>query len=265
MIRVRPEHIQPLELWDLLLPDGSILWDHTRAPDFGSLLCGAITGLWNGSAVSRSDGPVSLAPWSFDVVHLTGGGAWNALAGMRGGPWSHTTLGGETVFSAAAGGAALLAGRHLTGWVLDVGQTALKLCAGPVRLQKARDWQRLPLRDDERGAQVRGQRDEMRRFLATFFHEMHEAVHAWPAALVAALPCRLNQDGVPEGSSYAGMQGDTALLPDAMRMAGMPEMPLLVLNDAELAALSACEEAAVTPPTLVLTLGFGVGAALIHP
>ena len=61
------------------------------------------------------------------------------------------------------------------------------------------------------------------------------------------------------------MGGDCTLLPDALEMAGLPDLPLLVLNDAELAALSAIsdERLARFRKVLVLTLGFGIGAALI--
>ena len=87
-----------------------------------------------------------------------------------------------------------------------------------------------------------------------------------PHAMVFALPALVADDGTPAGSSYAGMQGERMLLPDALRMAGLADAPLLVLHDAELAALSARLDARLTGfrKVLVLTLGFGIGAALIH-
>jgi len=62
------------------------------------------------------------------------------------------------------------------------------------------------------------------------------------------------------------MQADRTLLPDALELAGLPALPLLVLNDAELAALGARSDARLAGfrKVLVLTLGFGIGAALIH-
>jgi predicted NBD/HSP70 family sugar kinase len=61
------------------------------------------------------------------------------------------------------------------------------------------------------------------------------------------------------------MRGDRTLLPDALAMAGLPDLPLFVLNDAELAAFSARADPRLAQyrKVLVLTLGFGLGAALI--
>jgi len=55
-------------------------------------------------------------------------------------------------------------------------------------------------------------------------------------------------------------------LPEAMELAGLAGVPLFVLNDAELAALSALTDPRLAGfrKVLVLTLGFGIGAALIH-
>ena len=84
-----------------------------------------------------------------------------------------------------------------------------------------------------------------------------------PEPLVVALPSRLDDAGVPEGSSYIGMAGDALLLPDVVAAAGLGDTGILVLNDAELAAHSARLTARVQAGTLVLTIGFGVGAALL--
>lgn len=268
MMRLRLPNIQPLELWDLQVPEGGILWDHAQTPDFGTILCAAMGQVWQGAGVSRSDGPICLPPRAFDAVHLTGGGALTVREAMRRGPWARVEVGRETVFAAAPGGFALLAQQNLAGWVLDVGQSALKICSGMGRWQKPRDWGCLPLRQDNHSADLSQQRQAMRHFIASFLSETLAITDGWPQALVAGLPCRLGDDGIPEGSSYIGMAGDAALLPDAMRLAGMPPVPLWVLNDAELAAYSAMQEpagAATQVSTLVLTLGFGVGAALIRP
>ena len=84
-----------------------------------------------------------------------------------------------------------------------------------------------------------------------------------PAGIVCALPSRLDALGNPEGSSYIGMKDDISLLPDALALAGLHRTAVLTLNDAELAAVSARLHPLLRPPTLVLTIGFGVGAALI--
>ncbi len=183
---------------------------------------------------------------------------------MKHGPWSTTTLSPETTFGAAAGGHALLSAQGLDGWVLDVGQSGFKISDASVRLQKPRDWNRLPLRDGLTSVDIPNQRAELRHSLAELLIEMHAAVTRWPRAIIAGLPSRLDEHGVPEDCSYIGMKGDSTLIPDAMKLAGMPDVPLFVLNDAELAAVSAQHEFALMKPALVLTLGFGVGGAMIH-
>jgi predicted NBD/HSP70 family sugar kinase len=61
------------------------------------------------------------------------------------------------------------------------------------------------------------------------------------------------------------MTGDANLLPDAMSEADLPDIPVFVLNDAELAAASARVTHDIETVTLVLTIGFGVGGAWITP
>ncbi len=82
-----------------------------------------------------------------------------------------------------------------------------------------------------------------------------------PGRVVLALPTALRSDGTPEGSSYPGMAGDATLVDDALLLAALEDTDTLVLDDAELAALSACPQ--VRGRALVLTVGFGVGAALL--
>lgn len=264
MTRLRPPGILPLELWDLLTPDGSILWHHMQSPQFGEILREVVSQVWRGTAATRSEGQVSAGVSGFHTLHLAGGGAPAVLEVMKRGPWAQTTISSETAFGAAAGGRALLAARDLDGWVLDVGQSGFKLCDGSVRLQRPRDWSRLPLRDDAVDSDVQEQRHALRESLAELLVEMHRTTGGWPRGLIVALPSRLDDFGVPEASSYLGLEGDIGLIPDAMKLADMPEVPLFVLNDAELAAVSAQHEFEVVKPALVLTIGFGVGGALIH-
>ena len=61
MIRLHPQGILPLELWDLLMPDGSILWHHMQSPRFGEMLHEVISQVWQGTAATHSEGQVSAA------------------------------------------------------------------------------------------------------------------------------------------------------------------------------------------------------------
>ncbi len=45
--------------------------------------------------------------------------------------------------------------------------------------------------------------------------------------------------------------------------AGLADVPTWLVNDAELAAIGVAERGCIDAPTLVLTVGFGIGGALI--
>jgi predicted NBD/HSP70 family sugar kinase len=114
-------------------------------------------------------------------------------------------------------------------------------------------------------AEEPAQRRRLREFIALKLQIAMSECGQRPRALVFALPTRLDDDGTPRSSNYAGMRGDRTLLPDALQMAGLTNVPLFVLNDAELAALGALTDPRLAGfnKVLVLTLGFGLGAALI--
>ncbi len=261
MIRVKPENILPLELWDLRVDDG-ILWDHMSSPEFGRVLRGALMKVWAGTAVTRSEGPVPEQAKQFGSLYLAGGGAAAVLEELKRGPWQAVYCSEENEFSGEAGGFHILQKHHRQGWVLDLGQSALKLSADGRRWTWPRDFGRLPVRSGNTPPEA-PQRIELRRFLTNAVREIRGLGADPPEALVVALPSRLDDAGVPEGSSYIGMSGDALLLPDAVAAAGLGDTGILVLNDAELAAQSARLTARVQAGTLVLTIGFGVGAALL--
>jgi hypothetical protein len=84
-------------------------------------------------------------------------------------------------------------------------------------------------------------------------------------AVVLALPAELDDAGCPEGSSYPGLQGDRDLVAAVLARAGIPEARAVLLNDGELAALSAKRVVPAAATALVLTIGFGIGGALLLP
>lgn len=262
MIRVRPENILPLELWDLRVNDG-ILWDHMSSPDFGRVLGGALMKVWSGTAVTRSDGPVADRVKHFTRLYLTGGGAANVMEELRRGPWRTVHPSVDNDFGGEAGGLAVLERRGVGGWVMDLGQSTLKLSAEGRRRAWPRDFIRLPIRGGSDDPPETAQRTELRKFLTEAVKECLAVIPGPPEAIVCALPSRLDEAGVPEGSSYIGMGGDVSLLPDVLADAGLEGTEILVLNDAELAAVSAQLDPRVKAGTLVLTIGFGVGAAFL--
>ncbi len=252
----------PLELWDLWVGD-RILWDCMEDPEFHTLLFQALLELHAGRGATRSGGPVPACIAGFEELYLTGGRSKGMaiIEVLVEGPWRLYRETSPEKGGSDAGLAMLLA-RGLNGWVVDVGQSALKISGDDLPKRWARDFDRLPLRpavpEDEAG-----QREALRAFISEALLYYQARCRVQPTGLVFALPSRLDDDGVPEGSSYIGMAGDAMLVPDVLRRAGLEHLPTLVLNDAEMAAFEA-SRGLPRPKTLVLTLGFGVGAALVE-
>ena len=262
LIRYRHPRVFPLELWDLWIGE-RILWDTIRDSVFPHILQEALINLRAGCGATRSDGPVPSEIRGFDALWLGGGGCDAALRKMlRDSPYPVHFAEAEA-FAGECGGLALLAQQGCAGCVVDLGQTQLKISTREKRWTFARDFKALPVRDDDADYDHAAQRLRLREFIASSLRECG----VQPEAVVFALPARLGDDGKPEGSSYAGMRGDARLVPDALALAGLAPRIVFVLNDAELAALSALADVRVSPAkrTLVLTLGFGLGAALLLP
>jgi hypothetical protein len=253
-----------LELWDLLV-NGRVLWETMQEPGFPETLCRTIAALRRGQGETRSEGRVPDAIAGFDSLYIAGGRSREPQirSGLE-------TLGLPMAFSQTPdfpgeiGGHRLLTGFPSgTGWLCDLGQTSFKICTPAARMQFRRDLQRLPVRTDGPGESAPEQRRQLREWLSESLGNFLKQAAA-PNAILFAMPSRLDDAGVPEGSSYIGMAGDGLLIPDAMMAAGMTPRRVLVMNDAELATLDALDEAALRScaKTLVITLGFGLGAAL---
>jgi hypothetical protein len=140
------------------------------------------------------------------------------------------TVGADPVFAAARAGALLAPA------CADVGQTSIKL------VMNGKAW----LRPRDRGTD----------FIARALSELS-------GPCVIALPCELDDDLQLTECSYDWSAND---LPLILRKAGLGQETALILNDAELAGVAAMNDPQVPKDkrTLVLTLGFGVGAALIR-
>jgi hypothetical protein len=88
-------------------------------------------------------------------------------------------------------------------------------------------------------------------------------------ALCLALPCPVDGTFIPGGCTY-GWEGHASLVADLLQAAGLTDASsggtVLVLNDAELAAEAAREDARLADSrrVLCLTLGFGPGGALLE-
>jgi hypothetical protein len=246
-----------------------------REPDFAAILLDALHMIHQGEGRTRSEGPLPEVVRDFDALHLCGGGASEESfrTAFRQAPWP-ATFGADGSFAGTKGGHALLADFGLRGLVIDLGQSSLKISTLDQRWIFPRDFQRLPFAsevgDRQRESQQATLRDfiteSLRRCLTQSIPSIPSIASAAPASgVVLALPARLDDHCTPEACSYAGLTGNTAFVPDCLTAAGLNHVPTFILNDAELAALSARQELhpVSSRKTLVLTIGFGVGAALL--
>lgn len=265
MERIRHPEIASLELSDVWV-DGVTLWESIQGRGFPFALRTIIDTLQAGVSTGQNN-HVCAGRANFEAVFFTGGRVEDKeLRAFLSGLPCAVVLGEHPVFGGERGGFDLLDARGLSGWVADLGQSQLKLVAPGQRWTFPRDWTRLRAAGLVPPAEAPAQRRRLREFIALRLQIAMAESTRRPRALVFALPSRLTDDGTPGGSSFPGMAGDRALLPDALQLAGLAGLPLFVLNDAELAALSARLDPRLAGfrKVLVLTLGFGIGAALIH-
>jgi len=263
--RVRDPEITTLEIGDLLL-DGDTLRSRLRAGHFASALPLAIETMRAGLGASRAQGPLPASVAGFEAVMIAGGRAGDIQAMALNGLSCALFFGQGGVFAGERGGFELLQARGLHGWVLDLGQSNLKLSTPSRRWAFQRDLGRLHVPGRNDPVTLSTLRRRLREFLALKLQSAMVETNSRPGGLVFALPTRLGDDGVPGRSSYDGMEGDGTLLRDVLEISGLTGVPLLVLNDAELAAHSARLDSRLAKfrKVLVITLGFGIGAALIN-
>lgn len=172
----------------------------------------------------------------FARVHLLGGGALAPGLAQR----LSASVAADPVFSAARAGGALY------GACADVGQTAIKVVAAGAAMLCARDHEQAPLH---------GARESTLAFLARSLAPLRSS-----RSYLLALPCALGDGPALSECTYAWQPGD---LPGLLRAARLDPAGAWLVNDAELAALSWAHDPRAAPErTLVLTIGFGVGAAL---
>lgn len=231
--RLALPNIVPLEVWDLPVA-GKLLQEWRRDPSFAEKLAVVVRSL-------RDSYPLAH-------VHLVGGGVDDAIVAAMPLPATDD----RDPFAAARAGARYRPGALCA----DVGQTAIKLVHGERAWRIERDFTRAPFRDYVSFAN----REQAR---ASTIALLAEVVPPHPS-IVLGLPCELDPAGIPRSCTYCFRDPDPELLVElATRLGASIE----VVNDAELAALAARADPRVPrdTTTLVLTIGFGVGGALLLP
>ncbi len=258
--RLDPAGVKPLEIWDLLTGAGP-LHSCRSLSAYPRLIVEALEALRAGGARRRC-GETLRAP--FDALAVAGGGLLDP--GVHRALEDHFAgslfLFPDPVFAAGPGGRAILRQLGRTGLVVDVGQTAIKIIRKDKSFLYPRDLGLLPHAEQVPPEQHHRQCLLLRSFVADALRGHTQPL---PGAVVLALPCDF-PGGVPGACSYAGLEGDADFVEDVLAQAGLAGVPCVYLNDAALAALSAHElfGGGLSPRTLVVTLGFGVGGALLE-
>jgi hypothetical protein len=259
--RLRPPGVVPLEPWDLELRAG-ILWDHMEHDTLPAALVEAIEQLRQGTARTRSRTPIPARVRDVRAVWLAGGRARSLDARGLTTALDLPVYIAQAPTTVAERGARVLVPEATLLAVIDLGQSRLKLSVGGRRFAFARPWDRLPLC----GGPADREPARARAALRVWVSDALAQARTRPDAVVFALPCELPDTPIPGSSSYAGLQGDAGFVPDVLAAAGWAPRCVLVLNDAELAAVAAgLDPRTHGTLTLVLTLGFGVGGALKAP
>lgn len=240
--------IVPLELWDLLVDDVP-LYHHDRGPGFGSTLARGVGSLRTGHAASESAARFPAACRELREVVLVGGAARTIT-------WPGPLPARHAEHCAELGGRAILGHLGARGLVIDLGQSHLKI-HGTRSHTHPRDFNEIPV--SQRPVDTRG-RAALIAFVAAALREAADETR--PEALVLALPCEISADGTLATCSYPWTAGDP-IVAEILAAADLGDLPGALLNDAELAAIGVAESGPIAAPALVLTVGFGVGAAIV--
>lgn len=242
----------PVELWDLVV-DGAPLYAAARDATYGRTLARAVEALLDGEAACESATPLPPECRRIDRVVLAGGASGHVR-------WTSSRV--PAVFApepercAERGGHALLAGAP--GLVVDLGQSFLKILASDGRRWSfPRDLAAIPI--STRPIDGTG-REALIAFVAA---GLRAAAGAGCERIVMALPCEISPDGALGTCSYPWRAGEP-IVEAFLDAAGLGGVPTLLVNDAELAAIGVAEDGVAPGVTLVLTLGFGVGGALVQ-
>ena len=239
LTRMKLDRCHPIEIWDLIIDDKT-LWEWQGHGDYVQKLKEGIDMINNGTAHTRSKGPVKDIATGFENIFFTGGRSQDPSLRRT---FDDIQLSNSSIFGACE--AAL--SKWPNALVIDVGQTQIKVAYEDQRQTFSRDYEVLPIGKNSHSG-------SLLEYIKQSFPDIS------PEKVILALPCFIHDDLTLGGSSYAEMKQNPTLLHDIAL--SYPTAKWHILNDAELATLCVDNP---NKKTLVLTLGFGTGACIIDP
>jgi hypothetical protein len=254
--------VVPLELWDVIV-DGVPLYLVPEASQ-PQAMAEVVRLLLAGTARRFRTSAHALSPRVIDRVVVAGGGAVDDVVSALHGIVPAVAA-NDPLWLGERGGRALVhnAGGEVDGClVVDVGQTSIKRSWRGQRERRPRDLDRIPL---EMNARTPAIRIPARRETVAFLARALGCTPA-PTSVVLGLPCEIDDALRVAGCSYPWDDDDDDLIPSLLSTAWIGrDVTVLVLNDAELAAVGVDDERDDDGATLVLTVGLGLGAAWLPP
>ena len=248
--------ITPVELWDVRVGD-TTLFQLRDEPSFYRTLVTAVVALRAGKAVRESGALLPAMAW--DAVALVGGSldetrardAFDAAGVVL------DIVAADPFFASSHAREALVeyGPAYEISIVIDVGQTARKGVGATTRIHR-------PRKTDQAAADAR---QALVEFVGGALAEACEG--RAPSFVLLALPCEVEDRGgklVLGASTYPTAGEGDALVAEILDRAGCEGVTCAVVNDAVLAAWALARRVpSMTVSRLVLTLGLGVGAALV--
>jgi hypothetical protein len=247
--------VTPIEVWDLPVA-GRLLQAWRADAAFGERLADAVQQV-RATPPAAWEAQARALARRISHVHLCGGAGDLAIAGAIAGRGLSCTSDADAYAAAEA------ASRLASGLGVDVGQSAIKCAFGDRALRFERDLERAPLRDGVPVDRRPAARASTLTFLADALVQARDTLVVLGEQIrtaVLALPCEIGADGHPRSCTYAWRDPDRELVGE---LVAKTHLAIAICNDAALAAHAHRRYARRGGVTLVLTIGFGVGGALI--